>query len=460
VHAKKDPAFRNSKLPRKYRLRNQLFSSVPSAVRTYGELFPNGVIIDLVEEAGREPLGLAVFDGKHVTIAREVEFEGRLFRPATLSRSIRRIVRFPGKSVDFESTTKLFAATHQLFISNGFPAEAALSVTYFIFAAYFAEVLPVAPCLLITGPRLEATYLLELLACVVRHPLPISEFTRRALCSLPMQLKPTLLINTEQIRSASLELLRVSNRHNAFFPLKGNLVDLFCAKVVYCGDIVDSEILGESALQICLPPCRERLPIFDKKYSDEVAREFQAKFFAYRCRHILDVRDSQFDLPEFTSGTRILARLLGAPIVDAPALRAGLIRLLQEHEEKRQALRWTDLRCVVIEALLHHCHKEPGARMHVGEITETATRILKGRGDETEREPREIGPILKSFGLHKKRDRDGFAILLDPTVCRHVHQLAYGYDVSAMRKDERGHCTYCNSMLRRPSEFKKEETQK
>jgi hypothetical protein len=265
-----------------------------------------------------------------------------------------------------------------------------------------------------------------------------------------MELAPTLLINADQIGPAALALLRTSNRRNAFFPLRDGLVDFFCAKAVYCGDTVDSAILGESALHINLPPSRGRLPILDEKFSDEVAREFQSKFLAYRCHHFLEVRESRFDLPEFTSATRILARVFGAPIVEAATLRTALIRLLQDHEEARLALSWTDLRCVVIEAVLHHCHTEPGEKVHVGKITKTVNCILKGRGEETQREAREIGVVLRDFKLCSKRDSAGYAILLDSAVCRHIHRLAHGFGLLAMRKGE-ARCLHCHSILNGPN---------
>jgi hypothetical protein len=80
--------------------------------------------------------------------------------------------------------------------------------------------LPFAPCLLITGSRLEADHLLQLLSLVVRHPWPISEFDRRVLASLPMRLQPRLLINQMRARGSLLELLRRSNRHRAFLSVK------------------------------------------------------------------------------------------------------------------------------------------------------------------------------------------------------------------------------------------------
>ena len=194
------------------------------------------------------------------------------------------------------------------------------------------------------------------------------------------------------------------------------------------------------------PPTSGRLPILDRKYSDEIALEIQSKFLAYRCRRILEVRDSVFDLCEFTPGTRILARLLGAPIANDPVLQSGLIRLLQEHEENRQASQWTDLRCVVVEAVLHHVHESPGATVYVGEITETVNGIFEGRGDTTKREPRGIGDILKNLGLLKKRKNKGISILLDSELIRNMHQCAHGLGLLAMRKEET-QCSYCKEIF-------------
>jgi hypothetical protein len=426
-------------------------------VCTYGEVFTDGAIIELVQKAGI--LNLFIFDGKLGTIVPEAQFRGRLLRPPTLSRSIEQVVKFPAECVDFGSTTRFFTAIQKLVTDLGFTEEAGLAATHFTFSTWFPEVLPIAPCLLITGSRLEASLLLQLLRCLVRRPLLLGEVTRHGLRSLPMELRPTLLINAERIGSATLELFRTANHRNAFFPSKNGLMDFFCSKAVYCGNTADSAILGESALHISLPPSRGRLPIFDEQFGDEVAQEFQSKFLAYRCFHFLKARDSRFDLPEATPATRLLARVLGAAIIDAPALRGGLVRLLRDHDLEQQALRWTDLPCIVIEALLHHCHKEPGGRVHVGTIAKTVERILKGRDEESEREPRAIGTVLTDLKVPRKRDGDGYAILLNSAVCRYIHRLAYGYDVSAMQKGEM-RCAFCQSIPKRPSEFTKEETQK
>ncbi len=176
------------------------------------------------------------------------------------------------------------------------------------------------------------------------------------------------------------------------------------------------------------------MPILDEKEETEISEEFQTKMLAYRAQNNVEVRESRFDLPDFSSGIRLLGRVLGSTIVDAPELQAGLCSLLREYEEEARASRWLDLRCVTIEALLHHCHTEPRKKVHVGEIAKTVNAILKGRGDATHWEDNEIGAVLKRLRLFKKRDKRGYAIRLDDRVRRYIHQLAYRFDVATAQE--------------------------
>jgi hypothetical protein len=414
-----------------------------SPIRTCGEAFPDGAIIELVAKGAR--LALFVFDGQHRTIVRQARFRGHLFRPAKLNLSIQRAVRFPERCADFGSTTHLFGSTQKLFARYGFPEEVGLAATYFSFATWFVEASPVAPCLLITGPRLEALLLLELLGCLVRHPLPLAEFTRHALCSLPMNLQPTLLVNGK-LGGAELELLRSSSYRNAFVVFKNRLINIFSAKAMFFGGNADGSVLGASALHVDLSPSGGcALPILEEKVCRELTREFQSKFLAYRCDHFLEVLGSRFDLPEFTSATRVLARILGAPIVDAPVLQAGLKRMLQDCEHEQSESLGTDLRRVVLEAVLHHCHVDCGRRVQVGEFTRTVNGILQGRGSVAKREAREVGPVLRSLGLIAKRNSAGLAILLDTAVSRRIHRLAAGFGLLVRPRGER--CQLCQSLV-------------
>ena len=131
------------------------------------------------------------------------------------------------------------------------------------------------------------------------------------------------------------------------------------------------------------------------------------------------VREFEFDLPQFGSAIRILARVLGTCIVDAPDLQAGLVPLLEQHEERIRGERWVDLRCVVIEALLFHCHSGQKDRVHVGEIADVTSIILKGCGETPPLRPKLIqlaGGILRDLEFSLKHDSKGYAIRLTDSV--------------------------------------------
>ena len=440
------PVQRTSKFRNKSRSKTQDAMDNYSIIYTTGELFSDGTSIDLLQDAQTGRLRLLVFDGKRCRIAPEIQFRGSVYQPAHLNDSIMQAMRLPSECGPFEKTGELFTAVQELFTGHGFPKDVALPTTYFGFASWFARFLPAAPCLLIAGPRPEVVLFLELLSAVVRHPLPLGDVTRSGLCSLPIHLQPTLLIDQQRISRSTWGLLLSSNHHTANIPRKDGLVNIFCAKAVFCEDMVYAANIGDGTFKINIPPSRGRLPILMAPDKNKITSAFQSRFLAYRLRNICKVRDSQCDFPEFDSRVRILGRVLGAPIVDAPEHQANLGLLLRNYQEGIRASKSLDLRCVVIEALLVHCHEKSEEKLHVGELTKTVNLIMKGRGQTTESTPESIGAILRDHNFCPKRDRQGYAILLNGGNPRYVHQLARTYDVAAAQGIPEK-CLHCAEML-------------
>jgi hypothetical protein len=331
-------------------------------------------------------------------------------------------------------TAELFAGILGVVKARGFVDTAALTATYFAFFTWFSAFLPWAPCLLVTGAGPEARLLLELLECVVRHPLPLFELTRGGFLSIDMNSEPTLLIVQEDITDSLWKLLRASNHRNAQISGANGTRKIYCAKAIYLADESIGVRSDHGLLQINLSPFRGQLPILEADEKRELSAEFQAKMQSYRQRNFVQVRDSRFDLPEFSSPIRILARVLGAPIVAAPELQGALGTLLREYEESIRVAPWVDPRCVVIEAVLLRSHDDQTERVHVGEITRTANVILKVRGETVQLEAKEVGGILRQLGLSPLRDRKGFAIRLNESIRRHIHQLASRFAVATIQE--------------------------
>jgi hypothetical protein len=417
-------------------------------IETTGELFAGGASIELIVDAETECLNLLLWDGENYSVAPRIEHRGQVYVPASLDPSVLRAVRWPTKCADYGSTNKLFTAVRESLMNHGFPEEVALATTYGVFPTWFPECVPHAPCMEIKGPRPEANLLLQLLGCLVRHALPLAEVRRAALCSLPSGLQPTLLISEEHLAPSTLRLLSASNNPNAYTTWRDSLVDLYSAKAVYRGDALGDSVFGDATLRVNLAPFRGRLPVLDPRTQQEIATALQAQFLGYRLRNISKVRDSRFDLPAFASPIRILARVLGACIVDAPELQAGLVPLLEEYQERIRGERWIDLRCVVIEALLYYCHKGQRDRVYVGKITDTTATILKGRGKTPppdEELIKLVGSTLDDLGFFRKRDAKGLPVRLTETVRRRIHQLAGDYDVAAVQEGL-ALCPHCSEI--------------
>jgi hypothetical protein len=169
--------------------------------------------------------------------------------------------RLPDERAAQRPTAELFAEILGAFKGRGFPDTAALTATYFAFFTWFSALLPCAPCHLITGAGPEARLLLELLECVVRHPLPLFELTRGGFLSIDMNSEPTLLIAQEDITDSLWKLLRASNHRNAQISGANGTRKIYCAKAIYLADESIGVRSDHSLLQINLSPLRGRLPI-------------------------------------------------------------------------------------------------------------------------------------------------------------------------------------------------------
>ena len=397
--------------------RKPLRSSSHPSICTAGEVFSNGATIELIRNSGRSGLELHFFNGKKAHVGETIKIGKKLFRPAKFDHRVE-LVRLPTRSSPFGSIATLFAETRKLFVQFGFSPDVAFAAAIFCCATWFTDVLPVAPRLIITGPTLEAGLLLDLISCLARRSLPISEFTRGGISALPLQIQPTLVIAAEALNKTSIALFRASNRRRAYFSVQGDLTDVFCAKVIHCTQIADAALIDPDALHIELPPSVSRLETLDHENRETIAEQFQSRFLDYRCRHILHAQHSNFEVPGLGSSTGMLARVLGAAIDGAQGLQIELASLLRGHEEQTYESHVTDPLYVVVDAMLHHLHNNFGERLSVGKITETANGILLGRGDVTERSPRDVGAVLKVLGVHKTRRHDGYAFELNDVLSR------------------------------------------
>jgi hypothetical protein len=194
-----------------------------------------------------------------------VEIGGRDFVPPELSPPMLRALTLPTNCIPHGTTSELFTSVRKVFTDHGFSEVVAVPSSFFVFASWFAEILPAAPCLSISGSRPEAILLLQLLACLARPSLTLGEIGRFALCSLPLNLQLTLLIEGEELSDSALRVLLVSNRRGANIVWKGELRNIFAAKAMYQGETANAGLSGEAILQVNVAPSAGRFPFLDPR---------------------------------------------------------------------------------------------------------------------------------------------------------------------------------------------------
>jgi hypothetical protein len=418
-----------------------------SEIETAGEWFPGGVSIELVADPQSGRLLLLITSNRTLRLARSVEYGGNTYVAPELDAVTLRAVRFPHEISDFGSTKELFFGIRAVFTEYGFSEEVSLVGTYFVIGTWFPDCVPEAPCLLISGPRAEAHLFIQILACLVRHSVQLAHFDSKSLSSLA-KIQPTLLIGQESLSVSKLRLLFASNNPNAYVPSKDGLASIYSAKAIFLGMQSDEDSLGNATLRLTLSPLRGKLPVLDSKSEQQIAVKFQSRLLCYRTRNIEKVRESAFDFPWLASGARVLARILGACIIDAPELQADLAPFFQRQQQANQEQNWLDHRCVAIEAGLAICHSErPEPLMYVGEFADGVNAVLKGRGASESLEPKELGAIMRSLGFSPKRSSRGYAFRITDEFRRLIHRLAFEFEVPALL-DGKPLCPHCKGILK------------
>ena len=105
----------------------------------------------------------------------------------------------------------------------------------------------------------------------------------------------------------------------------------------------------------------------------------------------------------------------------------------------------------MIEAALFLSHEVKRGQARVGEITTIANGIFKGRGENIELSPREVGNHLRALGIFSERlGRAGRGIRFTNEIRRRIHELARAFDVRSIPKDTS--CEFCAEARSRTEE--------
>jgi hypothetical protein len=313
-------------------------------------------------------------------------------------------------------------------------------VAYWSMATWFLDFLPFLPTLVVTGSARAADRLLRTLVAVCRRPWALADLNSATLLTLPLVLKPTLLICKPQLNRRLAALLDASNQPGYLASAGKNFHELYCAKCIYIGEHcrhvmpngIHVHVEGKSR-RVLLP-----LPI------DSVIDEFQGQLLFYRFVWRGLVAASKFRVPQSQFGAEVagIAQVLGATVVSEPELQRGIMELLQERDEQSRVDRSTGIDGVVLRALLSHCHQPNQQKVFVRDIAAAALGICREEGESLHISSGTAGHALKNLGLYTRRlGSAGRGFILDRSTQSQVHRLAYAYDVLP----EEPSCGYCHS---------------
>ncbi len=427
-------------------------STTTDLIPTSCEVLPNGMILDLGREEGNGAVGFLTRDEDRYQIISRFEYEGKTYVPASADPTILSALRLPTRAASYASTRELFNEICKVLARyNDLPERFVSQIAYFIFGTWLVDRVPMAPFLsIVAPPTAPRGVLLQMLALLCRRSLLLTAENPAGLWTLPMHLRPSLLLDAAELSVPVQKFLRASTSQGVHFPRKGQALDLYCAKVVCSPEPLRDVYLASLALQVALAPTRRTLPALSDETSRQIADEFQAKLFMYRIRNHSNVRLPDIDVAGLTAPTQCLARSLAACIVGDDKLQAELVPLLRQQDREFQVERAAGLESVILEALLCCCHDRTRSTVRVAELAEITNSILARRGEIPRVSPETVGRRLKSLRFRTEPvGSSGKGLWLLGEVCATIHKLAVEYEV---QQDPVRECTHCWGSNDKPQE--------
>jgi hypothetical protein len=392
-----------------------------NAVPTAGEILPDGTMLELVRLRNQSRL-LVWRDGRARTVPRYAN-AGIIYEPLSLDPTALAAIRIPSKVAGYGSVGQLFSGVlGALAKFSGVPSQDLIAAAFWILASWFPELLPLLPTLIVASPSpADARKFLRLLRCFCRRGVLLTEVNSGGFLTLPMPLRPTLLLEQAQLDRRMRGLIRAATG-GSYVPNRGEFLDLRCARAVACEqDDLDVD-LREGSMTVCLFPQPAEVPAFDRFAEETLAAEFQSRLLRYRFKNFRKVADSTFDAPGFTTGIRDLARAFGACVIEDETLQAEIISLLSVQDGDVRATFANRPDVAIVVALLPLIH-ERQQRISVTGLTAFVNAVLRAGGEIREYGPLEIGRFLSRLGIPRARNAGGMVINLTRDVSLTVHLL-------------------------------------
>jgi hypothetical protein len=261
-------------------------AAVAPSMATYGELFADGTMIELIAGVHNGNPALLLWDGAKETIGPRVEHHGQMYEPAPIKASVLQELILPTHCCPHGSTREFLAETCKLIADYAaLPEKSASLVARVILCSALVDAVSVAPTLMIVGPdTARGNRLMALLRCLCRHALPLTGVTPAGFCSLASGARFTYLISQANVSDKLRKLLDDASSRDRKIPFRGRLLDLFGVQVVHSNSVCPGGSWQLRSIQIPMIPTRHELPAFDFDAQQRSQTSFKRNCLAFVAR--------------------------------------------------------------------------------------------------------------------------------------------------------------------------------
>ena len=408
------------------------FTDYMITVATSAEVFPDGSAVELVSSADDEGLALLHWSDDRAAIAKEIRRNGILYKPVELHPSFRRAIRIPSGIADAVVPGPLFRELSELAWEYiGVSETEALKIAVWNVTTWFPDLLQNPPALVVSGQELpQAMKLFRLNQCLCRRGIILADIDRRALASLPMELRPTVMIAKPELSDRFWSLWSAATYRGSFIPgPRGTVLDVVCSKALFTGTNGVSR-WSDNAIHVVLPPTRSDLAPLDDRQQKQIADRYLPQLLRYRLEHLQMMRQTSSPGKKSDFPTGDLATNLSLCMPDEPGITQNLDILLREQEDDRLQRLSLDPASAMIEVLWGKL-PDPRGCITMAKLADTVNALLLSRGANRVYSPEEIGWKRRQLGIARGKGSDANLVRFSPETSKRIHELVrlFGLDL-------------------------------
>jgi hypothetical protein len=405
-------------------LRQPSSDPIPTGFKDLGE----GGIIDLIRPQGVRDASLVLYRNASTRIGDRIEYGDQIYvvppDPILERIHLSRRIAINAPCPSFDEVFASVLSFLERFIDFSSSSDA-FGASLFSLADWFSHRTSVAPYLSIVGPPGSGkTRLAQCLRLICRRALLFSDITAASLRSIPMWLRPTLIMDEVEITDDLVRLLRTGTARGACAYYRGKAIDLFCPKIIVTHSPLLDAALAHRVIQIQMAPTSRSMPQLTPNDVEAFETLLVPKIHRYFLENYHKGVPPQLDLSCLSPHQRDVARVLATPF-DTPFGQQSVVTFLKLQDESTHFERSYTREAAVVAALLALCGNSGQDFALMGAIAAGANQQMIWRGERVRFTPKAVGGIVHRLGFKTERIGSiGRGIWMNQGVIKTTYNLA------------------------------------